>query len=343
MSPVAKQYTRKKVAAVARLKIWRRHPLRRAECESVAALVERERAVPGSCWPPRPRERYRQPLTRSPLTRQLVDLVQEHIERGAQGLVMKHADVADLTGYSSRMVQYALAEARRLELLEQVPCFEPLDEAKPTPRHMARATRRHRHGERAAAFLLGPAVIAAIAHADERRRRPPGWAERMASAERAREARKLRDFTPQSIAIRSEDLLPEEASGRSTDARCTSAEGASRRPIGAPPSQTTSSTERFSPGHSDDPTTKAPPLELRDSWSRMAAAPPPRNDQAISGERRGRPPNTSPKPPGRPALASDAKSRGPTAAAPDPFSEALAAFRARVLADHAGDDHDGGD
>lgn len=279
MSPVprpkGRQYSAKKAAAVKRLERWRRSGLQPDQCVKGSSLVARELDAPGSVWPARPRVHWRRPRL-SPTAAAFVDLVQEQQERGAQALWCSHAEHARLAGKSTRTVQYAVAELLALGVIEQVPVFTELDEAGPMPDWLKRAQRRLRHAERRAAYRLGPVALAELQRTDDRRTKPPGYTERQASAEARRlAARNSRFSVRKELRSNAGSELPEEAPEDPRTAVPSAERGCAAQSV-SPAATVPELSQRRRGG----PTPDAPPLELRNSWTREAAAPPPRRAEA---------------------------------------------------------------
>jgi hypothetical protein len=275
MSPVprvlGRQYTARKAAAVKRLERWRRSGLQPEQCVTGSALVARELAAPGSVWPARPRVHWRRPRL-SPTAVAFVDLVQEHQEHGAQALWISHAEHATLARKATRTVQYAVAELLALGVVEQVPVFTELDPAAPMPDWVTRAQRRLQHAEKRAAYRLGPVALTELQRTEERLQRPPGYAERKISAEaRQLAARNSRFSVRKELRSNAGSVLPEEAPEDPRTAVPSAERGYAAQSV-SPAATVADLSQRRRGG----PTPDAPPLELRNSWTREAAAPPPR-------------------------------------------------------------------
>ena len=294
LAPRGRQFTKQKARTVKRIDRWRVSDIRRDQCITGSSLLAREQAAPGSAWPPRPRARWRQPSRLRPLTRQFVDLVQEQQEAGAAALIIAHAELGDLAGYknwvrddgrvfASSAVQRAVAEALSLGLVEQLPHFDEQDPQLPPPRPMERATKAgHALREGKPAYRLGPVARIELQRAVERATRPVGYAERQLSAE----ARKLaaragnRRFSPQYFGRSDQsNALPEEAPEQAQTA-LPSANESPEAPGGAesvspsapcPSPAPAAATSELSRCRRRGPTPDAPPLELRNSWTRESA------------------------------------------------------------------------
>jgi hypothetical protein len=313
MSPVpAFRFSPKKKAAQRRIKRWRQCPVALADCITGRSLVARELAQPGAIWPPRPRQHYRQARTRSELARLFVDLVQEHTEKGAAGVLVTLRDLVELSGQSKSTCERAVAEAQRLGMVEHWPLFETAGRQR-----LARAPRGYalKHAERGKLYTLGPAALVELQRLADARRRPPGWARRQAdrafSAERRRAAANARGDS----IIRDDpsgDQKPEEAPEDPRTRLRRESVAPSAPPEGLSRCQATA-------------TVDAPPLELRNSWTREAAARPPRRAESAS-----RPPRS---PPGIPSRA-HARPAARFSRPPDP-SDDLADTLARLRSKYA--------
>lgn len=181
------EYAPQKYASIKRLRQWKRNPNTVRTRDPLALRSLRARLADGVVSQPRTRIRW--PRFSCRWTAQLAGLVVFGLESRHGAVEYTHADFMALAGCSRGSAQNALREAERLQLVEVVYRFMPVEKAPAA--FLQRCRPGQKHVELAPFLVAGPALVALMrtARSSAERAHLQRQAERAAGQERRRQQR----------------------------------------------------------------------------------------------------------------------------------------------------------